>query len=859
LLIARDLLLHDPIRILAWRLGHDARLASLPPWLALLSPGGGGDLDRDPIALLLSGLAVGLAVAYLAAALLRADGRLRGALIGIGGLLLVVAPTLALIAMGAATGRPYGQDGGVVQLPLAIDRIVSGHSPYGADYSDSMLGKQSRASEFWAPWGGNPILRHHAYLPGTHLLTLPVQLACRRIAGGFDPRVVTLLFLAIAVAAAVRIVRRTPQRLCAAALVALNPLVYWYQIFGANDVVFAAFLLLAVALAQRGRPLLAGALLGLACATKQLAWPFAPFLLAQLSGATGLALLWRPEALRRMAAPALAAALVFAAVVLPVAALDFRAFYADIVAYNVGLPGADNYPLGGTPGFGFANFLLYFGKVDSLRDYFPFGGFYLVLAPLGLLLLRAQLRTRAASAVLVSGSVLLLLVLYFSRVVHPNYLIGAALLLPIGVLARGSPADLAVAPLLLLGLGSQVTENQLFRATWDEAVSLRLPAHVSGLSAALLPRGGPGLSLDPIGALVGALAAGLGVAYATAAALGASARWRCGLGALSAALVVGVPAAALVAIGHRTGAVRSQDRWAIQVPADAGRLERGESPYQPPFERRPAAREAWTTSFRLDPPRRLEPDSPLMPPAASVLGILTRAVGILDGRLLSLAAYALLVALATARAPAPARPLALAAAALSPFIGLGTTFGAGTALPLLVLLACAHAAASGRPALAGMLGGVAGALDHRALLAAPLLVWGTPPLRGGRRLAGLLGGYAAFVLPVTALGPGAWARLLATPPAAEPGVGLVNLLAFRGWQDSAGAHAVLALSPLLLLAIALRILRVAATRPVEPLPAAALVVLVALFLAPSASAEALGIPLLLLVLARTGFAGVRSG
>ena len=62
-----------------------------------------------------------------------------------------------------------------------------------------------------------------------------------------------------------------------------------------------------------------------------------------------------------MAAPALLARAVFAVVVLPVAALDPRAFWDDIVVYNVGLPGGDNYPLGGTPGFGFANFLIYFG------------------------------------------------------------------------------------------------------------------------------------------------------------------------------------------------------------------------------------------------------------------------------------------------------------------------------------------------------------------------------------------------------------------------------------------------------------------------------------------------------------------
>ena len=48
---------------------------------------------------------------------------------------------------------------------------------------------------------------------------------------------------------------------------------------------FVALLLAAVLAARRAeRPVRAGAILGLACATKQLAWPFAPFLLVAFAG-----------------------------------------------------------------------------------------------------------------------------------------------------------------------------------------------------------------------------------------------------------------------------------------------------------------------------------------------------------------------------------------------------------------------------------------------------------------------------------------------------------------------------------------------------------------------------------------------
>ena len=140
----------------------------------------------------------------------------------------------------------------------------------------------------------------------------------------------------------------------------------------------------------------AGALLGLACATKQLAWPFAPFLLLHASGARSLGESLRGDAWARMRRPLAAAALVFLAVVVPVAALDPRAFYADIVAYNMGL-GGDAYPFGGTPGFGFANLVLYAGGVRSLRDGFPFAAVPAPARPAGARSSRARSCGAAAS------------------------------------------------------------------------------------------------------------------------------------------------------------------------------------------------------------------------------------------------------------------------------------------------------------------------------------------------------------------------------------------------------------------------------------------------------------------------------
>jgi hypothetical protein len=851
LLVARDLALHDPPRVLAWRLAHDPALAAASAWLGPLLPAPSGALDRDPVALILAALATLLALAYALLAASGARGAARAGLIALAAALLVVLPSAAFIGMGAAADRPYGQDGGVVQLPLAIDKILSGQSPYGADYSDTVLARQARVSSFWDAWGGNPILHHHAYLPGTHLVMLPFRLASRAVFGGFDPRVVTLLFYALVVVLAARIPASAETRLAAAGIAALNPLVYWHQIFGANDLVFVAMALGAILLAREGRPVACGAVLGLACATKQLAWPFAPFLLVALSGARSFRDLSSAPAWRRLLPPLAAVAAVFVAVVLPVAALDLRAFWGDIAVYNVGLPGGDNYPLGGTPGFGFANYLIYFGRVTSLRDYFPFSIFYALLVPLGLLLLRAQLRDGHPEWALATGSTALVASLYFSRVVHPNYLIPVAVVLPLAVLARRRGADIALAPLLLLALAVEVAENALFRTAWEQASAAGLPARLGGVAAVLAPRAGPTLTKDPLGLLLSATAAGLGVLYLALAVCGVPRRARTIVAGLAAGLAIAAPALVLAGIGDRTGVVRAQDPAVVQARADAGRLFVGRSPYAPPPESSPRGREAVSASFRLDPPAEILPSRPLLPPGPAVLAGLARAMGVWDLRLVVVVALGLLAAVAASLFEGRRRGAALALALLAAPMALGTVLGSPAALSLAALLGAWAAGRRGAGVGAGALAGVAVALDHRALLVAPFLtIVGTSGRERAKAVAAALMAYVLLVAPVAFLDPSAFVARLAAGAAPGPGLGLFNLLAYRGAEASAGALGLAGLAPLLLAGLVLWLLK----RPWPPLAQGGIASLAGILLAPALSPEAVAGPILLL-----GLAAMESG
>jgi len=685
------------------------------------------------------------------------------------------------------------------------------------------------------------------------VVMLPFQLASRAVLGFFDPRLVTLVFYLLVVALAARVPADGEARLSAAAVAAFNPLVYWHQIFGANDLVFVAMLLAALLAARASRPLAAGALLGLACATKQLAWPFAPFLLIAFSGARSYRELLTGAPWRRLLPPALAAASVFIAVVAPVAALDFRAFWGDIVVYNVGLPGADNYPFGGTPGIGAANFLIYFGRVTDLREYFPFSVFYALLVPLGLLLVREQMRDGRPEWALATGSAALVASVYFSRVAHANYLIPAAVCLPLAVLARRRGADVALAPLLLLALAVEVAENGVVRAAWEQALQAGFAERATGLAAALVPRAHAGLTKDPLGLLVSALAAGLGLAYLALATVGASRRVRFLVPAVAAVSLVLAPTLLLVRLGARTGVVRAQDQAVVQAAADSNRLQMARSPYTPPPETTPRGREAFSESFRLDPPAELVPTSPAVPPGRAVLLALARLAGARDLRFVSMLALGALTAVLAIGLDGRRRRVALSVALLSAPLALGTVLGSPFVLGLAALVAAWLAHERGSLVLGGVLAGLAVALDHRALLVAPFLVLAEVDGRARMRTVRAAAlAYALVVVPVVLLDPAAFVARALSPAAAGPGLGLVNLLAWRGAEGFGST-----LGPF----FGLVLLGGCVWLWFRPWPGparAGIASLGGIVVAPAISADAVAVPLMLLALAALAPQATRS-
>jgi hypothetical protein len=279
------------------------------------------------------------------------------------------------------------------------------------------------------------------------------------------------------------------------------------------------------------------------------------------------------------------------------------------------------------------------------------------------------------------------------------------------------------------------------------------------------------------------------------------------------------------------------------VPAAAGRLARGESPYALPPDERPQAREAWSTSFRLEPPRLLTPGRAPVPPGPAILGLLP---GTRDPRVISLLALGLLIWVAGRLAPPERRPLALGVAGLSTPLAMGIVVGSGHVLPLACLAGAFLAWERRRPLVVGILIGLACGMDHRVFLIVPILAMATR--RTGRTplLAGCAAAYAILALPVAALSPTAFVAALGPGAGFEAGVGLANGLLYLG-------HSGTRVSTLLLSALAVVfaaiLARWAAGRPSLAMALSAGGLLAALFLSRGGSPEGLALPLVVLTLA----------
>ncbi len=377
----------------------------------------------DPYSLLLITLVFGALVAYLVLDVVRDRWndeqvwRAKLALIWLIIISTVVAQSVLLILLRQATSpASYTHDGGVIQTEEALKYILNGQNPYVEDYVNTPM----------ADWGLDykTALDHYPYLPWTFLFSIPFYLVSKAVLGWYDQRFVYLLLFASTLVLAPRLAQKPPDRLGLVMVLGLNPIMGVDVIFGQNDVFVLFWIVLALRLWQTSREKRWGVVLsvlsfGLACASKPTAWFLAPFYFLYLLAGEEIS----PRNLRALAVPLLRrvvpCGIIFAVLVLPFAVWNWGALVDDVWGWASGVAEVP-YQI---RGWGFANWVLGLGLVESRLDYFPFWiPELLACLPLLTILLWKQARRNTLETMLYSYSALMFVFFYFSRFLNENYL-----------------------------------------------------------------------------------------------------------------------------------------------------------------------------------------------------------------------------------------------------------------------------------------------------------------------------------------------------------------------------------------------------------------------------------------------------
>ena len=347
----------------------------------------------------------------------------------------VVAGSLKLVALRHEIGpASYSHDGGVIQTEEAIKLRLAGQNPYVEDYVDTPL----------AEWGieFHSAVYHYPYLPWTFAFSAPFYLLIQGLWGWFDQRLIYLLLFALMLLMSLRLARTRTTRLLLVMTLGLNPIMGSDVIFGQNDSFVLFWIVLALWLlprreresGQEWRYLVSSAAAGVACASKPTAWFIMPFYLLHLLDIRRSG--WRFELDERWLVRLLPLIGIFLALVGPYLIWNAPVMIDDVWSWS---SGTSEIPYQ-IRGWGFANWILALGLVESRLSYFPFWiPQLLICAPLliGLLWKQAGEKVSQATglaAIAFNGAIFLFVYAFFSRFLNENYIGFIAALMAIGVL-----------------------------------------------------------------------------------------------------------------------------------------------------------------------------------------------------------------------------------------------------------------------------------------------------------------------------------------------------------------------------------------------------------------------------------------
>jgi hypothetical protein len=267
-------------------------IGSQQPSLTFLSQLIGLDnpVNHDPLGALLRVLSIIGLVGYFLTISPNIGRRIRNLQLGIISwfvIVYIVMPSVNDMFFRQKVGIQYqgrvmsiAHDGGVLQTEAAIKFMLAGVSPYSADYSktEMSLGMDS-TPQLWKSMGfeHNPAYDFYPYPPGMLVLSAPFYLVFDTLFGWYDQRIIYLLFVVLLFWIGLRLANSEEQRSPLVAFIVLNPFLAVFLPTGRNDIVCLTLVLGVVLAIKRERILWTAILLALACASKQYAWFFVPF------------------------------------------------------------------------------------------------------------------------------------------------------------------------------------------------------------------------------------------------------------------------------------------------------------------------------------------------------------------------------------------------------------------------------------------------------------------------------------------------------------------------------------------------------------------------------------------------------
>jgi hypothetical protein len=345
---------------------------------------------------------------------------------------IVIMPTLNLIAARhAASPEQYAHDG-MLQIEASLDFMRQGRTPYGQDYSSTPMGDWNFSTQGLTV---NPSLTHLAYLPFVLEISYPFNWLSLNTIGWWDERFLYILVLIIALGLASKLSADPTRKLSLLLIVGLNPGLMLEFLSGHFIIVDICLIVTSALMLKQGRRTLATIFFALACAAKQSTWFVAPIFGLYLLGMWP----WRRERLSQVWREAWPGAAIALATILPFFVLDPKAFIADTVIYVLGARGTEAFIING---YGLGGILLALGVLPDATTQFPFLWFELaiglpVLAALTIGLWRSG-RTQLLWA---CGGLLGMAVSYFHRFYHGNYIGLFVFLIALGMLADDPPSE----------------------------------------------------------------------------------------------------------------------------------------------------------------------------------------------------------------------------------------------------------------------------------------------------------------------------------------------------------------------------------------------------------------------------------